>query len=64
MQTKLQSARQRAGMTRAQLAEKAGVPLRTLEGYEQGRRDFNKAAVAEALRIAEALSVDVRELLD
>jgi transcriptional regulator with XRE-family HTH domain len=34
----LQNLREAAGLTQAALAEKSGVPLRTIQGWEQGYR--------------------------
>jgi putative transcriptional regulator len=34
----LKAARERAGMTQAELARRAGVSLRTIQSWEQGRR--------------------------
>lgn len=61
---RLQLARIRAGYTQAQLSKITGVSLKMLQHYEQGHRDFNGAAVVTALKIADALGVDVRDLLN
>jgi transcriptional regulator with XRE-family HTH domain len=36
---KLQQLRERAGLSQSQLATASGVPVWTLRGYEQGRRE-------------------------
>jgi transcriptional regulator with XRE-family HTH domain len=51
----LKQAREKAGMTQAQLAERAGLSLRTVQSWEQGRRspvspDFFK--LVKALRVS------------
>lgn len=61
--SKLKEARKAAGLTREELAEKTGISARTIEGYEQGRRDFGSASVVDALKIADAVGVDVRSLI-
>ena len=37
----LEAARHSAGLTRKALSEKTGIPLRTIEAYEQGKNDIN-----------------------
>lgn len=63
MSNNLKELRQAAGLTQAQLAEKAGVNLSMIQFYEQGFKDLNKAAFETGLRIAEALDCDPRELI-
>ena len=63
MSNNLKELRQKAGLTQAALAEKAGVNIRMLQYYENGFKDLNKAAFETGLRIAEALECDPRELL-
>ena len=63
MSNNLKELRQRAGLTQAALAEKAGVNVRMVQYYENGFKDLNKAAFETGLRIAEALECDPRELL-
>lgn len=62
--TNLQYFRNLRRITQAELAERAGVNLRTLQGYEQGRKNINNAHTATVSRLAEALGVSVRELLE
>ena len=52
---KLQEKRKEAGLSQSQLANKAGVPVRTLQHWENGDRDLRKAAVETVLALAEAL---------
>lgn len=61
---KLRDYREKAGLSRSQLAEKAGVSVRLLERYEQGARDFNKAQVGVVLALSKALGVAVEDLID
>lgn len=62
-QTKLQKARQAAGLSQSQLAEKAGVPIRTLQHWENGDRDIRKAAVMTVIELAKALGCDINDLI-
>lgn len=47
LSTRLQFQRRMAGYSQRLLAEKSGVNLRTLQQYESGAKDINKAAVSE-----------------
>lgn len=51
-------------ITQAALAERAGVSLRTLQDYEQGRKPINQATAITVHRIAQALNVKVEDLLE
>lgn len=62
--TKLQAKRKAAGLTQAGLAGAAGISLRTLQYYEQGALDINKASAATVWRLAMALGCEMPELLD
>ena len=59
---KFHKMRKRARMTQRQLAEITDISVRTLQGYEIN--GLNAAAVDRALRIADALGCDVRELVE
>lgn len=54
--TKLKNARISAGLTQQQLSSAADLSLRTLEGYEQGKRDINNASALTVFRLACALT--------
>lgn len=56
--------RTEAGLSQAQLARIAGINVRTLQGYEQGRDDINGIALSAAVRLAAALRCSVYDLLD
>lgn len=62
-QTNLQKVRQAAGLSQSQLAQRAGVSLRTLQHYEIGSKDIRKAAVETVLALAEALNCDLKEII-
>lgn len=55
--------RKRAGLTRAQLAEETGINFRTLEAYEQGRKDINGAKLKTLLKLCQALDCELEELI-
>lgn len=50
-------------LSQSELAEQAGVNFRTLQGYEQGRKKLSVAKAATIARLADALDVDVSDLL-
>lgn len=62
-QTRLQEARQAAGLSQRQLAEKAGISVRTLQHYEIGDKDIRKAAVVTVLALANALDCDINDII-
>lgn len=63
METKLKSARLASGLSQSQLAEAAGLSLRTLQAYECGARDLKKAAAETVLLLAKKLNSTVEELI-
>lgn len=63
MITKLQQKRKEAGLSQSQLAAKSGVPLRTLQHWENGDRDIRKAAIETGLRIAKALGCNINDII-
>lgn len=63
--SKLQERRKSAGLSQSQLADKVeGLSFRTLQSYEQGLRDINKAEAATVRRIAEVLGCNIEDLLE
>lgn len=58
----LSKIRKNKGYTQSKLAEISGVNIRMIQKYESGERDFKKALVQTALKIADALEVTVDEL--
>ena len=55
--------REKAGLTRAQLSEQTGISFRTIEAYEQGRKDINGAKLKKLLKLCQALGCSLSELL-
>ncbi len=62
--SKLQERRQAAGLTQAQLAEAAGIPLGVLRHYEQGSRNVDGAKVETLARLAIACKCTISDLLE
>lgn len=63
-QTQLQRMRIYAGMTQAALARKAEVSLRSIQMYEQKRKDINRAQAETLFRLANALGCGEKDLLE
>ena len=62
--TKLQQIRKSRDLTQLELSIYSRVKLRTIQELEQGRKDINKAEALNVYNLAEALRVDVSELLE
>lgn len=60
----LKFTREYRDMSQSELAGKSGVSLRTIQAYEQGAKDINKAQVLTVLRLAEALNCDVYDIIN
>lgn len=52
----LKEARLAVGLTQSELSNIAQIKLRTLQEFEQGRQDINKAAAITVFRLATALT--------
>lgn len=61
--TKLEWARRTAGMTQTELAAKSGVNIRQIQRVEIGEAEPGNLTAQNLLAIADALGVDIRELL-
>lgn len=60
----LKQLRETRNLSQSKLAEAAGINLRILQDYEQGRRDINKAQAIKVYHIAKALNCSMEDLLD
>jgi transcriptional regulator with XRE-family HTH domain len=56
----IQKLREQAGLSQSQLAKRAGVPVRSIQNWEQGHRRPRPQAL---LPLAEALGVPVEKLI-
>lgn len=63
-ETKLKALRQRSGLSQRELAEQSGVPLRTIQQYEQRQKSINKAQAEYLLMLARTLCCDMEDLLE
>ena len=62
--TALEKIRREAGLSRKKLGEVSGVNWRTIEGYEQRKRNINIAPVVNVLALSKALNVPIENLLE
>jgi transcriptional regulator with XRE-family HTH domain len=62
--SRLKYRREDAGLSQAELSAQSGVSLRSIQMYEQGQRDINKAEVVTVLQMAEALKCDIRDIIN
>lgn len=61
---KLQAARQKAGLSQTQLADRAGINLSSLQKYERDAKDINSAKLKTLLKLCRALSCSLEDILD
>lgn len=62
--TNLKRIRTAYGCTQAALAKESGVTLRSIQMYEQRRKDINKASAETLYRIAKALGCTIEDLIE
>lgn len=62
--TRLKRLRENRGLSQRELAECSGVPLRTIQQYEQRQKDINKASVSHVLAFSRALRCSMEDLLE
>ena len=61
---KLKYIRKQKGMTRKELALKSGINIRTIEGYEQDKRDINLAYINTIVSLSIVLDCKISDLID
>lgn len=61
-ETNLKLLRQQNGLSQRQLAELSGVPLRTIQQYEQRQKNINRAQVEHLALMARVLNCDTDQL--
>lgn len=59
----LKELRESVGLSQKNFAEKAGIPVRTYQNYEQGHRDVYKADINTLLRICYAAGCGLEEFI-
>lgn len=64
MTKKLKEMRKARGLSQAQLAEKTGINVRTLQHYEQGSKNFDHARIDSILRVCIALDCKLENIIE
>lgn len=62
--TRLQEYRRRLQISQKELAEQSGVPLRTIQQYEQGQKNINHARVEYVIALSKILYCRPEDLLE
>lgn len=63
-QTNLKRKRLSAGLSQSGLASITGIPVRTIQQYEQGQKDINRARAEYVIALSRALCCDSQQLLE
>lgn len=63
-ETNLKFLRQKAGLSQRELAELSGVPIRTIQQYEQRQKSINKAQAEYLIAIAKVLCCEMKDLME
>jgi transcriptional regulator with XRE-family HTH domain len=63
-ETNLKLIRQQNGLSQRQLAELSGVPLRTIQQYEQRQKNINRAQVEHLAMMAQVLKCNTTQLCE
>ncbi|MBQ6389209.1 MAG: helix-turn-helix transcriptional regulator [Mogibacterium sp.] len=63
-ETHLKEMRLRNGLSQSQLAAASGVPLRTIQQYEQQQKNINKAQFEYIVRLSRVLNCEPVQLLE
>ena len=63
-ETNLKALRQRSGLSQRELSEQSGVPLRTIQQYEQRQKSINKAQAEYLFMLARSLCCEIDDLLE
>lgn len=61
--TALKRLRSYALLSQSQLAKQTGIPIKTIQQYEQGQKDIRHARVDSVIALSRALSCRVEDLV-
>lgn len=61
---RLKVRRELMGFSQSELSKQSGVPLRTLQQYEQKQKNINNAKAIYLVNLSSALKCDVRDLME
>lgn len=60
----LKETRKKRELSQSQLSKISGISTRTLQNYEQGTRDINKAEALIVYKLCKALDCSFEDILD
>ena len=63
-ETQMKQRRKNAGLSQRELAERSGVPIRTIQQYEQRQKSINKAQAESLVMLSKVLCCTVDDLLE
>lgn len=63
-ETNLKLLRQNSGLSQRELAEQSGIPLRTIQQYEQRQKNINKAQANYLIMLAKTLCCTAEDLIE
>ncbi len=63
-ETRLKRIRSAHGLSQAQLAERSGVGLRSIQMYEQRNKDINRAEAGSLLKLSRTLGCEMEDLME
>ena len=63
-ETNLKLLRQKSGLSQRELSELSGIPVRTIQQYEQRQKNINKAQAEYLVVLARVLYCEVEDLLE
>lgn len=63
-ETKLKRLRLQAGLSQKELAQQSGIPLRTLQQYEQRQKSINNAKAESLVVLSQILGCSVKDLME
>lgn len=61
---KLKFIRNKKGMTRKELSEKSGINIRTIESYEQRKRNINNAKMDILIKLSKSLNCKIEDIIE
>ena len=62
--TRLKAYRMKLGLSQGELSARCDIPVKTIQNYEQRRKNINKAGVDYVIRLAHALHCRVEDIME
>ncbi|MCD8362156.1 MAG: helix-turn-helix transcriptional regulator [Lachnospiraceae bacterium] len=62
--SRLKQLRSQAGLSQRELSDRSGVPLRTLQQYEQKQKDIRKAQTRYTVNLSKVLGCNIYDILE